>query len=294
MIEHKQKTVRIRPKKHLGQHFLVSQGHLDNIVSALSPVPGEIVVEIGAGRGDLTARLLAAGLRVRAIEIDQDLAGELDGRFGGDDFFTLLHTDARSIDYSMFGGSFKVAGNLPYQSATYITSRLLDYLDRISLMVLTYQREVARRITAAPGSRSYGYLSCLAQYHCRVEYIMTIPPGAFRPAPKVQSGVVRFKPRPPEWGLTRSQEDRLFRVIKGVFSQRRKTIANALAGSGCWMASRDDLKKKLNDSGFDPSRRPETFSLVEFISLCRLLAANKTGRPRDKGPDDAGQNKEGA
>lgn len=266
-----------KPKKHLGQHFLRDEGFLEYIVGALSPSAGEVTVEIGAGKGALTTKLLEAGFRVHALEIDRDLITRLQKRFAGNENFTLVHGDARTIDYSAFGKAFKVAGNLPYQSATVITTRLMEYLEHIPVMVLTFQKEVAERITALPGSRSYGYFSCLVQYHCLAEYLITIPPGAFRPAPKVQSGVVRLRPRPDRDRLTSEEKSRLFQLVKSAFSHRRKTFLNALVNSEYVRTERERLREILIMEEIDPGRRPETFSLDEFIKISRIIPPDREG-----------------
>ncbi len=268
------KPYQSRPKKSLGQHFLHSQGHLAGIVEGLLPVPGEKVLEIGAGRGALTAKLLEAGLAVTALEIDRDLSAGLREEFGREKRFSLIEADARTFDYSFAGPSFKVAGNLPYQSATHITARLLEHAERIPLMVLTYQREVARRLTAEPGSRIYGYLTCLARYRCRTEYLATIPPGAFWPPPKVHSGVVRFTRRPGHPPLTPQQEESLMALIRGAFSRRRKTLVNALTGQVTDLP-KAVLKETLADWGVDAGRRPETFSLDEFVLIWKILRRDR-------------------
>jgi 16S rRNA (adenine1518-N6/adenine1519-N6)-dimethyltransferase len=232
-----------------------------------------MVVEIGPGRGALTAHLLETGLTVRAVEIDSDLAGGLTERFGPTGRFELIAGDARTFDYSRLGASFKVAGNLPYNVAGPITARLLEFSDRIPVMVLMYQREVARRITAAPGNRDYGYLTCLVGYHAEAEYLETIPPGAFWPPPKIHSGVVRLRPRPGR-SLPPGEEKALFDVVRGAFAHRRKTLLNALAAAGFSARSRESLAEVLRGSGIEPGRRPETLSLEEFARAARAIAAS--------------------
>jgi 16S rRNA (adenine1518-N6/adenine1519-N6)-dimethyltransferase len=258
-----------RPKKSLGQHFLLDASVPARMVEALAPAPGDHVVEIGPGRGALTAHLLGAGMRVTALELDRDLVTYLQGRFGADRRFTIIEADAKTFDYSLLGPSFKVAGNLPYNAATYILSRLLDFTAHIPTMVLMFQREVARRIAASPGSREWGYLSCLVQFSCAAEYLETIPPGSFRPAPKVHSGTVLLRPHP-ETPLEGTDRSDLFSLIGGVFSHRRKTLLNALAAAGTDL-DKAALAELLSGWGIDHKRRPETFSLDEFILIWKIL-----------------------
>ncbi len=273
-----------RPKKSLGQHFLHDASIPARMVEALEPAPGDHVVEIGPGRGALTAHLLGSGMRVTALELDRDLVGHLLERFGADRRFTVIETDARTFDYSLIGQSFKVAGNLPYNAATYILTRLLDFTDHIPRMVLMFQREVARRITAAPGSRDWGYLSCLVQFSCAAEYLETIPPGSFRPAPKVHSGTVLLRPHP-ETPLDGNDRDDLFSLIGGVFSHRRKTLLNALAAAGTDFG-KAPLAELLSGWGVDHSRRPETFSLDEFILIWKILRWKKGRMVHQPVPDE--------
>ncbi len=273
-----------RPKKSLGQHFLQDASIPAGMVEALEPAPGDHVVEIGPGKGALTAHLLGAGMRVTALELDRDLVGHLLERFGADRRFTVIQTDARTFDYSLMGPSFKVAGNLPYNAATYILTRLLDFTDHIPRMVLMFQREVARRITAAPGSRDWGFLSCLVQFSCAAEYLETIPPGSFRPAPKVHSGTVLLRPHP-ETPLDGTDRDDLFSLIGGVFSHRRKTLLNALVAAGPDFG-KAPLAELLSGWGIDHSRRPETFSLDEFILIWKILRWKKGRAVHQPVPDE--------
>ncbi len=273
-----------RPKKSLGQHFLHDASIPARMVEALEPAPGDHVVEIGPGRGALTAHLLGSGMRVTALELDRDLVGHLLERFGADRRFTVIETDARTFDFSLMGPSFKVAGNLPYNAATHILTRLLDFTAHIPRMVLMFQREVARRITAVPGSRDWGYLSCLVQFSCAAEYLETIPPGSFRPAPKVHSGTVLLRPHP-ETPLDGNDRDDLFSLIGGVFSHRRKTLLNALAAAGTDFG-KAPLAELLSGWGVDHSRRPETFSLDEFILIWKILRWKKGRTVHQPVPDE--------
>jgi 16S rRNA (adenine1518-N6/adenine1519-N6)-dimethyltransferase len=269
-----------RPKKSLGQHFLKDEAAAGSMVEALEPRPGERVLEIGAGRGDLTEKLLDAGFEVRALEIDRELIRHLEKRFSGRENLRIHTGDALKVDLGLFGTRYKVAANLPYQTATAITARLLEDLDRITLMVMTYQKEVARRITALPGSRDYGYLTCLIQFHCTAQYLLTIPPGAFRPVPKVESGVVRLEPRSGPPPLEPDQADRLFGLIKKLFTHRRKTLLNAMEAGGLAREGKEGLKARLVEAGLDPGLRPERFSLEEFILMEGIIHG---GRERDLG-----------
>jgi 16S rRNA (adenine1518-N6/adenine1519-N6)-dimethyltransferase len=261
----------MRAKKRFGQHFLRDDGVSDFIIGALEAGPGDMVLEIGAGRGDLTGKLLEAGFDVHALEIDRDLVAHLTKRFAGHPGLTIHQGDALKTDYASFGENYKVAANLPYQTATPITTRLMNHMDRITMMVLMFQKEVARRITAEPGSKDYGFLTCLIQYRCLAEYLHTVPPGAFHPPPKVESAILRLRPKlePPPLDPQASKD--LFSLIKRLFSQRRKTLINSLVSAGIPSEEKDDVRRDLEEAGIDTGLRPECFSLEEFILIHRTV-----------------------
>ncbi|HEV8264163.1 MAG TPA: 16S rRNA (adenine(1518)-N(6)/adenine(1519)-N(6))-dimethyltransferase RsmA [Gemmatimonadales bacterium] len=260
----------MRAKQSLGQHFLTDPKLLGRIADALDPVPDDIVLEIGPGRGSLTEVLLARGVWVIAIEKDRRLAEELRDAGGGmrdAERLKMLEGDALRLDWHAVVAhpasrishpGFKVVGNIPYN----ITSPLLEKAltpplpERIVFLV---QDEVASRVAAPPGSKTYGALSVGVQAVCRVEKLFTIAPGAFRPAPKVRSALLRLTPLAEP--LVRPEEAAAFRAfVTGCFSRRRKQLHNAVPGA---------TAAALTALGLDPTMRPETVAPADFVRLLR-------------------------
>lgn len=236
--------------RRLGQHFLDDAGILNRIVDALDPVAGETVLEIGPGKGSLTAALLARGVKVIAIEKDRELAAML-VREG----LTVVAGDALRIEWPHVP---KIVGNIPY----YITSPLIDKALTPPLperVVFLVQAEVAERLAAEPGGKVYGALSVGVQALCRVEKLFTIAPGSFKPPPKVRSAVVRLTPRADP--LVRQEEIGAFRTfVTACFSQRRKQLKNAVPGLS---------SSELEQLGIDPTLRPERLPPEAFVRMLR-------------------------
>src|SRR5262245_13356080 len=216
-------------RRALGQHFLRDRGIARAIVGLLEPTANDLVVEIGPGEGALTDELARRSGRLIALEIDTALLERLRRRLPN---VEVLAADARTWDYGTLvrppGGRVLVIGNLPYSVGKPIVAALLEARAVIDRMVLMLQREVAERLAAPPGGKVYGALSVLTQAVCDVELALRVPPGAFRPPPKVESAVVRLTPRatprvPPDL------EGRFREVVRAAFAQRRKTLGNALA-----------------------------------------------------------------
>lgn len=248
-------------KRSLGQNFLADQGVVRRIADSLAVVPGERVVEIGAGRGALTAELLERGAEVHAIEFDRDLVPVLRERFADNTHFHLIEDDALNVDFAVIsGGKGKLAANLPYNISTAILQRLMDTASSFTLLVLMFQREVAERITAAPGGKDRGYLSVLAQRYFDIERLFDVPGSAFRPVPKVWSSVIRLIPRP-----VREDTDEIRELAGIAFAQKRKTILNNLKNEYPFAA------ELLEDAAIDPQRRAETLSGDEWETLAHSL-----------------------
>jgi len=271
---------RPRPRKALGQHFLADVHLLDRIVAALDPAPGDLVLEIGPGPGTLTARLLAAGLRVVAIEKDAALARECAVRNAecGIDRLAVVVGDALKLDWhslledrpdvprSAFRiPQWKVVGNIPYN----ITSPLIEkaLVPPIpARIVFLVQAEVADRLAAPPGTRRSGALSVGVQAVCRAERLFTVRAGAFRPPPRVTSAVVRLTPLAQP--LVAPAERAAFRAfVTACFTRRRKQLRNVLAG--VWDRPPDAAVAVLRRLGIDPSARPETLAPGRFAALLR-------------------------
>jgi 16S rRNA (adenine1518-N6/adenine1519-N6)-dimethyltransferase len=258
----------MRAKRSLSQHFLHDPRILGRIAEALAFAPGDQVVEIGPGRGALTAELLSRGAIVTAIEMDRDLLPGLVRRFP---LLRLAHGDALDLDWAALAGvpaaDLKVIGNIPY----HITSPLIDKAlapPRPRQVVFLIQKEVADRIAAAPGSREYGALSVGVQAVSRVERLFVVPAGAFQPPPKVDSAVIRLTPLAEP--LVYDREVTGFRrLVTGLFSARRKQLQRGVRQLTGWPAA--DVDARLAGLGIDGTRRPETLSPAEFVALHRTL-----------------------
>jgi 16S rRNA (adenine1518-N6/adenine1519-N6)-dimethyltransferase len=267
-------------RKRFGQHFLEA-AWADKLVAAIEPHPGDQFLEIGPGPGALTLRLAPLVAHVTAIEIDRDLIAALAPKLPAN--VSLRQADVLSVDLAtvMPSGPVRVAGNLPYNIASPILFRLLEEYRRTRSpadgaavrggtlidATLMVQREVADRITAGPGFRDYGALSIGVQTYADVRRVLTLPPGAFRPPPKVHSAVVRLTFRPPR---ERILDERVFdRMVRSIFTQRRKTLANALASFASTRGT--DPRAALADAGIDPRRRAETLDLAELARLAKAF-----------------------
>jgi 16S rRNA (adenine1518-N6/adenine1519-N6)-dimethyltransferase len=273
----------VSPGKRLGQHFLTDRNILQRIVEALEPAPDDVVLEIGAGKGSLTEQLLAHGLRVTAIEKDRRLAAELGTRNAerGTERLTVVHGDALQLDWHALvdTGSavprsdfpvprFAIVGNIPYA----ITSPLIDRALTPPLparIVFLVQAEVADRLAASPGSKTYGALSVGVQAVCRVERLFSVRAGAFSPPPKVHSALVRLTPLTQP--LVAPEETRAFRAfVTACFTRRRKQLRNvAMAATG---RSAAVVTAGLAALGIDPAARPETLAPAAFVRLLRWSA----------------------
>ena len=253
-----------RPRKRFGQHFLRDQQVIERIVAAIDPKPGQRLVEIGPGEGVLTRPVLARCGRIEVVELDRDLAADLDRRLGQPPGLTIHQADALKFDFSALAGgdTIRVIGNLPYNSSTPLIFHLLDQAGVIEDMVFMLQKEVVDRLTAAPGNRQYGRLSVMAGFYCEMEWLFDVGPEAFHPPPKVDSAIIRMVPKP----LNRTDVDLLPNldiVVRQAFSQRRKTLRKSL--------SRLLSEQEIQAAAIDPSARPETLSLDQFKSLARCL-----------------------
>jgi 16S rRNA (adenine1518-N6/adenine1519-N6)-dimethyltransferase len=266
----------LRAKKRLGQNFLVDETYARRVVGAFAPRADETVVEIGAGRGALTALLLESGARVVAVEFDRELVPLLRERFARRENFALVEADALDVDFCAAvepASSARVVANLPYNISTAILQRLLEQRRCVSEMVLMLQREVVERITAPHGSAERGYLTVLVEAFCDAEALFDVPPGAFRPVPKVWSTVARLRVRA---SVAADLDERLFlRTVSAGFAQKRKTIFNNLR------AAPGDLRSLVEAAGgaaslleaasVDPQRRAEALTLAEWAALTRAL-----------------------
>jgi 16S rRNA (adenine1518-N6/adenine1519-N6)-dimethyltransferase len=268
-------------RRALGQHFLRDRSVARAVVDLVAPTASDLAVEIGPGEGALTADLAARSGRLIALEVDRVLAARLRDRFSATATVEVIDADARTWDYGLLErpcrGRVLVVGNLPYSVAKPILMALVAARRVIDDMALMLQLEVAERLAAAPGGKVYGSLSVLTQLYCDARVAFRVPPGAFRPPPKVDSAVVHLTPlRAPR--VTIDDETRFQAIVRAAFSQRRKMLGNAVAGS---LALPVDLVRRAAEAaGIDPARRAETLTIDEFAALAWRLPAMPAGGHR--------------
>ena len=254
------------PKKHLGQNFLHERTIIDKIVQAVNPKPGERLVEIGPGQGAITFPLLGRHGELTVIEFDRDLIFPLTEAARAHGTLTVIHRDVLKVDFSELAGPdhgrIRLVGNLPYNLSSPILFHALDHAAAISDMTFMLQKEVVERMASGPGSKVYGRLSVMLQAYCTVTPLFTVPPGAFRPAPKVDSAVVRLVPLPPE-SLAVRDRGGFERVVRDAFGQRRKTLRNALS-TLCDAGA-------IEAAGIRPDARAEQIEVGDFIRLANSL-----------------------
>jgi 16S rRNA (adenine1518-N6/adenine1519-N6)-dimethyltransferase len=267
-----------RARKRFGQHFL-EPAWVAKLVAVIAPQPEDYFLEIGPGRGAITEPLAARAAHVTAVEVDRDLASALAARALPN--VTVVNEDVLDVDLldvvkrDMLAARperrpVRVAGNLPYNISSPILFKLLD--DSASGLFkdahLMLQKEVADRLVAEPGTGDYGVLTVSAKVRADVTRVLSLPPGAFRPAPTVHSAVVRLDFRPPPPDI--DDPARLIAIVRSVFTQRRKTMANALTpfATARGLVARD----LLSQARLDPQARPETLSLADYARLSRACA----------------------
>ena len=251
------------PRKRFGQNFLADAHYVDRIVAAIDPRPGDALVEIGPGLGAITGRLIQRAGHLTAIEIDRDLAARLREAFTPDRL-TLVEGDALRFDFTTLGHALRIVGNLPYNISSPLLFHLASQLASIIDLHVMLQKEVVDRMTASPATPDYGRLSVMLQAQFAIERLFVVPPGAFRPAPKIDSAVARLVPlraRAPEI----VDRDRFARLVTAAFTQRRKTLRNALAAEV-------DVAT-LERAGIDPGARGETLAVADFVRLANGVAS---------------------
>ena len=250
-----------RARRRYSQNFLRDAGSIDRIVEAIAPRPDDRIVEIGPGGGALTAPLLARCEHLIAVEIDRDLAQMLARHFGSERL-TLICADALKVDWVALarqaGGRLRIVGNLPYHISTPLLFAWWPIAPLVLDQHLMLQKEVVDRIVAPPGGRDYGRLSVMLQFRYRVERLFNVAPGAFVPAPKVHSSVIRLVPRAPDQ-LALADLGAFSRVVTAAFGQRRKTLRNALAAVMNEAA--------IRRAGVDPGARAQTLDVAAFARL---------------------------
>lgn len=250
------------PRKRFGQNFLSDPDIIRACVTAISPAASDLMVEIGPGLGALTHPLLDTLKHLHAVELDRDIVSWMQGHYAPGKI-TIHNADALKFEFAALGERIRVVGNLPYNISTPILFHLLDNVGHIVDMHFMLQKEVVERMVAAPSTPEYGRLSVMLQYRLQMEYLFTVPPEAFDPAPKVESAFVRAVP----YAMLPcpAKDEKLFaRVVTTAFGQRRKTLRN-------------NLKSLLNDADFaqlqiDPQLRPENLDVAQFVSIANHLS----------------------
>ncbi|HSG92162.1 MAG TPA: 16S rRNA (adenine(1518)-N(6)/adenine(1519)-N(6))-dimethyltransferase RsmA [Methylotenera sp.] len=250
-------------KKRFGQNFLTDQGVIDSLVSAISPKANDLMVEIGPGLGALTKPLLQKLDMLHVVEVDRDIISWMQKEYAKNNI-TIHNADALKFDFSSLGENLRVVGNLPYNISTPILFHLLDNVKVITDMHFMLQKEVVERMVADPSTAAYGRLSVMLQYRLQMEYLFTVPPEAFDPAPKVESAFVRCVPHA-KLPFVANDEALFAKVVTAAFGQRRKTLRNTLKGL-------------LDDDGFtalniDSQLRAENLSVAEFVAIANHLSA---------------------
>ncbi|NEX19145.1 16S rRNA (adenine(1518)-N(6)/adenine(1519)-N(6))-dimethyltransferase RsmA [Thiorhodococcus mannitoliphagus] len=253
-----------RPRKRFGQNFLHDPSVIQRIHLAIAPKPGERLVEIGPGQGAITEGLLRALGTLDVIELDRDLVGPLQQRLGALGDLRIHNADALSFDFRALaaaGDKLRLVGNLPYNISTPLLFHFIDQADCLVDLHLMLQKEVVDRIVADPGDKTYGRLSVMVQTYCDAQSLFRIGPGAFTPAPKVDSAFMRLRPlRPLPHEIT--DPSLHARIVAAAFGQRRKTLRNSLSGL---------IDQPLfEEAGVEPSLRAEKLDVAAFARLANL------------------------
>ncbi len=249
-------------KKKFGQNFLIDQGIIQSLINAIHPQPTDVMVEIGPGLGAMTQPLIKQLEHLHVVEIDRDMIQWMQG-FYPPGKLTIHNRDVLKFDFAEVGSRIRVVGNLPYNISSPILFKLLENTAQIIDMHFMLQKEVVERMVAAPSASEYGRLSVMLQYRLHMDYLVTVPPEAFDPAPKVESAFVRCVPFD-TLPYPASDEAVFAKVVTAAFGQRRKTLRNTLKGL-------------LEDAGFaalgiDAQLRAENLGVAEFVAISNYLA----------------------
>lgn len=249
------------PRKRFGQHFLIDEQIISAIIAAIGPRSGDSIVEIGPGLGALTRPLLARLNHLHVIEIDRDIVARLTREFSAERL-TIHNGDALHFDFVRLGENLRVVGNLPYNISSPLLFHLTRYARCLRDLHLMLQKEVVERMAAAPSTAAYGRLSVMLQYRYNMEQLLVVPSIAFRPAPKVESAVIRLIPRAAH-ELQAKDEELFAKIVARAFTQRRKTLRNSLKPH---LAARDFEVLNL-----DPGWRAENLSSDDFVRISNHL-----------------------
>jgi len=258
--------MRIKPKKSLGQNFLIDKNIQRKIIDSCGFTHSDIVLEIGSGRGDLTEQIIPRVKKLYALEIDANLCSLLEEKFSEFKNIEIIKEDILKFDFKKhFSSKVKVIGNIPYYISSPIIERLVDYREIIKAIFLTVQKEFACRMRALPGSKDYGSFSCFVQFYLEPEILFDIKKGSFLPQPKVDSSFLRLEVREKRI-LYGKNEELLFRITRAAFNKRRKTLRNSLEG----LISEQQLREFFTKFHIDPNTRPERLSLQDFANLALI------------------------
>jgi 16S rRNA (adenine1518-N6/adenine1519-N6)-dimethyltransferase len=250
------------PRKRFGQHFLVDQHYIRRIIEAIQPQPHDVIVEIGPGLGAITTPLLERLDHLHVVEIDRDIVALLETKYPKDKL-TIHGADALKFDFAKLGTGLRLVGNLPYNISSPLLFHLVQFAPHIVDLTFMLQKEVVDRMVAAPSSSDYGRLSVMLQYRFAMERLFVVPPGAFRPPPKVDSAIVRMIPLSVQ-SLRPRDEECFAQVVAAGFSQRRKTIRNTLRK---WLIEADFASLAI-----DPGLRAENLSVTNFIRIADFVS----------------------
>lgn len=267
-------------RKRFGQNFLHDPGVIEKIIRAINPKPDDAIVEIGPGLGALTEEILAENPRLQVVELDRDLIPVLRTKFFNYPEFRIHEADALNFDFSqlMTDRPLRIIGNLPYNISTPLIFHLLSQAGVVQDMHFMLQKEVVQRLAAVPGDNNYGRLGIMAQYFCKVQPLFEVGPGAFRPAPKVDSAIVRLVPHR-ELPHPAKDLKTLQAVVRTAFSARRKTLRKAL-GSMITV-------EQLQSLGINDGLRPENLSLADYVQIAdKLVDLESTPAKSNEVSDD--------
>lgn len=254
-----------RARKRFGQNFLNDAMIIDKIVTAIDPKPSDNLVEIGPGLGAITEPVAELSGHLTVVELDKDLAERLIAHPFLGPKLTVNQGDAMKFDFSLLikaDEKLKIFGNLPYNVSTPLLFHLFEFVDNVEHMHFMLQKEVVNRMVAGPGSKAYGRLSVMTQYYCYAMPVIEVPPTCFKPAPKVDSAVVRLMPKPASARAAKSTK-MLNTVCLEAFNQRRKTLRNSLSN----LLNEEEIAQL----GIDATLRAENISLEQYIAIANYL-----------------------
>ena len=249
-------------RKRFGQNFLVDQGIIGAIVSAINPQRGDTVVEIGPGLGAITRPLLDRVDHLHVVEIDRDLIARLKKQYPRERM-TIHEGDALAFDFGSIPGKLHLVGNLPYNISTPLLFHLADYAESVYDMHFMLQKEVVERMVATPGDADFGRMSVMLQYRFHLEWLIDVPPESFDPAPKVQSAVVRLIPKDVA-ELNAKNHEKFAQIVRIAFAQRRKMLRNTLKGT---LSDAD-----FAELGIDQTARPEDLTVEDYVRIANHLS----------------------